>query len=190
MSGDELTTIIDQIWVGFTNAINQVKHPWRFPVLGTHGINGPDVRTMVLRSVNASIREITVQTDIRSAKIPDLRKDPRVAWHFYDAKSKVQVRAQGRMTVHHNDQIARDAWLTIPEANKRNYSSIIAPGTPINNRELGQAVSGSDTYALENFAVLSTGITSIDWLQLRSEYHQRALFQWTGNDWDSTWTVP
>ncbi len=190
MSSDELQNILDKTWSGLAKAVDQVNHPWRFPALGTQGLDGPNVRTMVLRSADAAARQLTAQTDIRSAKVSVFRKDPRVAWYFFDPQTKVQVRAHGRVTVHHDNEVTRAAWAAVPEANKRNYAMPPAPGSPIDDPSLGQAPAGDEAAAYANFAVLSSGITFIDWLQLGDEWHRRAQFTWTGGDWRRAWVAP
>jgi len=186
MSSDDLQNIIDQIWAGLAKAAGQADHPWRLPVLGTQGLNGPEVRTMVLRSVDSATRQLTSQTDIRSTKVPGFRKDPRVAWHFFDSQTKVQVRANGRVTVHHDDEVTHAAWAAVPEANKYNYAMPLAPGS----LSLGQAQLGNAAAAYANFALLSAEITFVDWLQLGDKQHRRAQFTWTGSDWCSTSVMP
>jgi general stress protein 26 len=190
MSSDELRTILEQTWSGLAKAVDQVNHPWRFPALGTQGLDGPDVRTMVLRSADAVARQLTAQTDIRSAKVSGFRKDPRVAWHFFDPQTRVQVRAHGRVTVHHDNEVTRATWTAVQEANKRNYAVPPAPGSPIDDPSLGQAPASDKAAASANFAVLSSGITFIDWLQLGDEWHRRAQFTWTGGDWRCAWVAP
>ena len=79
MSKQDLTTILDNIWKNLIQSIDDLANPWRLPAIGTQGNNGPTVRTMVLRSVDFQKRTLSVYTDIRSKKIPNFRKDPRIA---------------------------------------------------------------------------------------------------------------
>ena len=190
MSSDKLQTILEQTWSSLAKATGQADHPWRLPALGAHGLNGPEVRTMVLRSVDPVTRQLIAQTDVRSTKVPGFRKDPRVAWHFFDPQTKVQVRANGRVTVHHDNEVTRAAWAAVPEANRRNYATPTAPGLPVDDPSLGQAQAGDYTAAYANFTVLSAEITFIDWLQLGDERHRRAQFVWTGSDWRGAWVAP
>ncbi len=186
MNGYELQTVIEQIWDDLAKAPGQAEHPWRLPTLGTQGLAGPSVRTMVLRTVDLAARQFTAQTDVRSAKVPGFRKDPRVAWLFIDPQAKVQVRAEGRVTVHHDNELTRAAWTAVPGINKRNYATSLAPGSP----SLGQVQAGDAAAAYANFAVLCAEITFIDWLQLGVDHHRRAQFTWTGSDWRGVWVVP
>ncbi|MEE2948135.1 MAG: pyridoxamine 5'-phosphate oxidase family protein [Verrucomicrobiota bacterium] len=190
MSNDKLQTILEQTWSDLTKATDQVDHPWRLPAMGTHGLNGPEVRTVVLRSVDPVTRQLITQTDVRSTKVPGFRKDPRVAWHFFNPQTNVQVRANGRVTVHHDDEVTRTVWVAVPEANKRNYATSSAPGLPVDDPALGQVQLDAFTAAYANFTVLSAEITFIDWLQLGEELHRRAQFKWTGSDWRGAWVIP
>ena len=107
MSNDELLSILNGIWQRLAKAVDDRPDPWRLPVLCTQGLNGPSARTMVMRSADAEGRVLTAQTDIRSTKIPGFRKDPRVAWLFFDPAKQEQVRATGRAVIHHDDDITR-----------------------------------------------------------------------------------
>ncbi|HJO09866.1 MAG TPA: pyridoxamine 5'-phosphate oxidase family protein [Verrucomicrobiota bacterium] len=186
MNGDELEAVIDQIWDGLLKASSQAEHPWRLPVLGTQGLDGPSVRTMVLRSVDLAARQLITQTDVRSVKLTDFRKDPRVTWLFFDPQTKVQVRAGGRVTVHHDNEFTRASWTAAPGGNKRNYATSLAPGSG----SLEQEQAGDAAAAYANFAVLCSEITFIDWLQLGVDHHRRAQFTWTGSDWRGVWVAP
>jgi len=190
MSDNELQTLLDGIWQRLAKAVNDPIDPWRMPAFGTQGLNGPSVRTMVLRSADASERVLTAQTDIRSTKIPDFRKEPRNAWLFFNPFTKEQVRATGRVVIHHDDEITSLAWSNVPEANQFNYTTDRAPGAAINDPSLGQANEADLARAYANFAVIRSEITAIDWLQLGEEAHRRAQFSWNGCEWLATWAVP
>ena len=190
MSDDELQTLLGGVWQRLAKAVEDPADPWRLPALGVQGLNGPSVRMMVLRSACRTDRVLTAQTDIRSTKIPGFRKDPRVAWLFYDSASKVQVRATGRATIHHNDELTRRAWPSVPETNQLNYSTALPPGATISDPALGQAANDDPASAFANFAVIWCEITRIDWLQLGPQSHRRAQFTWNGSEWLAAWTVP
>ena len=190
MSNDELQSILDGMWQRLNKAVNDSADPWRLPTLGTQGLNGPNARTIVLRSADAANRVVTAQTDIRSTKILGFRKDPRVAWLFFDSTKQEQVRATGRAVIHHDDDITRRTWPSVPESNQINYATAHSPGTAIEAPALGLATSSDLTKAYGNFAVIRCEITAIDWLQLGTPTHRRAQYSWDGTEWLTTWTVP
>ena len=190
MNNDELLSTLEGIWQRLAKAVDDPADAWRLPALGTQGLNGPSARTMVLRNADSSERVLTAQTDIRSTKISGFRKDPRVAWLFFDSAKQEQVRATGRAVIHHDDDITRRTWPSVPEANQLNYATAHAPGAAINDPSLGQATSDDLAKAYKNFAVIRCEITAIDWLQLSTPTHRRAQFSWNGTDWLATWAVP
>ena len=190
MSKQDLNTILDNIWKNLIQSIDDLAHPWRLPAIGTQGTNGPTVRTMVLRSVDFQKRTLSVYTDIRSKKIPNFRKDPRIAWLFYNDKTKQQVRAHGRSTIQHNNKTTELAWNKIELKNQHDYSTILPPGSKINHPIPHQIDEINLTNAYANFAIIECSITEIDWLQLSSKGHTRALFNWSGDNWIKNWASP
>ena len=190
MSNQDLTTILDNIWKHLIQSIDDLANPWRLPAIGTQGTNGPTVRTMVLRSVDLQKRTLSVYTDIRSKKIPNFRKDPRIALLFYNDKTKQQVRAHGRSTIQHNNKTTELAWNKIELKNQHDYSTILPPGSKINPPSINQIDKINLTNAYLNFAIIECSITKIDWLQLSSNGHNRALFNWSGDTWIKNWATP
>ena len=190
MSNDELLSILNGIWQRLAKAVDDRPDPWRLPVLCTQGLNGPSARTMVMRSADAEGRVLTAQTDIRSTKIPGFRKDPRVDLLFFDPAKQEQVRTTGRAVIHHDDDITRRAWPSVPDANQYNYAATHAPGASIDDPAQGQATSGDLAKAYDNFAVIRCEINAVDWLQLSKPTHRRAQYSWNGTDWLATWSVP
>ena len=118
MSKHDLNTILDNIWKHLIQSIDDLANPWRLPAIGTQGTNGPTLRTMVLRSVDLQQRTLSVYTDIRSKKIPNFRKDPRIAWLFYNDETKQQLRAHGRSTIQYNNKTTEFAWNKIIQKRK------------------------------------------------------------------------
>ena len=190
MSNQNLTTILDNIWKHLIQSIDDLANPWRLPAIGTQGTNGPTVRTMVLRSVDLQKRTLSVYTDIRSEKIPNFRKDPRIALLFYNDKTKQQVRAHGRSTIQHNNKTTELAWNKIELKNQYDYSAILPPGSKINPPSINQIDKINLTNAYLNFAIIECNITKIDWLQLSSNGHNRALFNWSGDTSIKNWATP
>ena len=190
MNDDELQSILETAWARLAKAVDDPADPWRLPAFGTQGLSGPSVRTMVLRTADFPIRTLTAQTDFRSTKVPGFRKDPRVAWSFFDPQTKEQLRATGRAVIHHNDETTERAWPSVPETNQQNYATTHAPGAAIDHPALGQAQDTDFAKAYENFAVIRCEITEIDWLQLAPDFHRRAQFKWNGSQWLANWAVP
>ena len=190
MSNQDLNTILDNIWQHLSQSTDDLNHPWRLPSLSTQGLNGPTVRTMVLRSADPQKRILTAHTDVRSTKIPGFRNDPRTAWLFFNPKTKEQVRANGRGIIHHNNKPAQIAWNETSLKNKYNYATQLPPGSKNDGPTTDQINENSLANKYLNFAIIQCDITEIDWLQLTSNGHRRALFNWNGNTWHKSWATP
>ena len=190
MSNQDLNTILDNIWLHLSQSTDDLNHPWRLPSLSTQGLNGPTVRTMVLRSADPQKRILTAHTDVRSTKIPGFRNDPRTAWLFFNPKTKEQLRANGRGIIHHNNKPAQIAWNETSLENKYNYATQLPPGSKNDRPTADQIHENSLANKYLNFAIIQCDITEIDWLQLTSNGHRRALFNWNGNTWNKSWATP
>ncbi len=178
------------IWDELDRAAGEIDHPWRTPALAT--ADG-SVRTIVLRGVSASRRELVFHTDARSPKIAQLTAGPEVEWLFYNPANGVQVRARARASIDSRNETAEAAWLNVPPANRLNYSSPQPPGTPlpVEGMEASPAPDHADK-AYANFAVVTTQVVSIDWLLLAPAGNRRCLFDFNPADagWNTTPLVP
>ena len=192
---DELPSLI---WQSLERGCKELDHPFRTPVFGTADEWAASLRTVVLRGVDPSRRLLTCHTDFRSQKIRHLWRNPQAQWLFYDARSKIQLRASGLCSLHHGDDVARKAWLNTPLASRANYCSLLPPGEMISNADAaytpGWKASEPTVQQAEagwpNFAVIVTTVDSFDWLQLRIEGHRRAGFTWTGERLVANWIAP
>lgn len=187
-----------QIFARLTRATADSADPLRLPVIGTVAADGCALRTVVLRDVQPNECRLIAYTDIRSAKVHELQRSPATAWLFYHAGDAVQVRATGRMTLHHHNQLARRLWDAVPPANRLNYCTTHSPGTVISSPELAlppalrgsQPTIESTAPGWENFAVLMTVVKRLDWLCLCGEAQRRATFEWSGRSWKGHWITP
>ncbi|MBX9814218.1 MAG: hypothetical protein A4S12_08025 [Proteobacteria bacterium SG_bin5] len=161
--------------------------PWRTLQLASIATDGaPDVRTLVLRGVDARARRLRLHTDRRSAKIAELTADPRVMLHGYDPRAKLQLRLAGRATVLTGDD-SRAAWLASSRQARACYAISPAPGTVVETPPPAPELTPG---AHENFAVLIVQYHSLDWLWLSAEGHRRARFDWVDETLEARWLVP
>ena len=179
--------ILRGIWESLREGADRGAHPFHTPVLASAHGQSPDVRTVVLQQADETRRELICHTDIRSPKVSGFRKNPRVAWLFYDRQAKVQLRLHGKVSIHHADELATARWEKSSPSSRRCYHAPHAPGT-------GLAGDGDRAVELEegfdNFAVISSGVFAIDWLFLQAGGHLRARFEWDGGHWMGDWIAP
>jgi hypothetical protein len=186
-----LPTLLTQVWTKLGQACNDTVDPWHTPVLGTLNGNRPALRTMVIRAVESTSRNLVCYSDIRAAKVRQMLDYPVAEWLFYDTQQGVQLRASGKTTVHNQNHVTKAAWKSKPVMNHLPYVSPLPPGTglpaslPSNLPDLKE-----HELAYQNFAVIVTTIHLFDLLLLGESKDRRAAFSWDGEQFSPTWMVP
>lgn len=164
------------------------RHPFHTPTLATVGRDGaPRARTLVLRSFDAEARTVRLHADARSGKVAELMQEPRCALHLYDGPSGVQVRLEGRATVHGGDAVADAAWAASRTFSRMCYAVTPGPGTAV--AEPPPAPADPEGGRV-NFRAIVIQFDRMEWLDLAATGHRRALFTWRDGLRDATWLVP
>ena len=163
---------------------------WRNVTLGSVGVDGaPSLRTVVLRAFDRVTKVAEIHTDLRSAKMRELRANPKAELHGWDAARSVQLRARGTIASHRGDEIARAAWAGLHGGSRQTYRADPGPGSVIGDpEEAGPHLSEAD--AQENFVVLRLSISELEWLHIAKSGHRRALFRWEGAGVQGMWLAP
>lgn len=185
----ELDEIHSLVWTLLADGVNQGKHAFHTPVLATTGPEGPETRTVVLRYVDPEEGIIQCHTDRRSPKVLQLNTHPRVSWLFYDAVSKIQIRAYGRTFLHWDDEIARKAWEGSRLSSRQCYRHEHPPG--IGMESGGAPPQLLDADGFDNFTVVRCVLDRLDWLYLKYDGHKRCiLLKAPEGAWQSRWVAP
>ncbi|NNE85395.1 MAG: pyridoxamine 5'-phosphate oxidase [Alphaproteobacteria bacterium] len=190
---DCLDSTLDYCWRLFQAGVTDRQCAFHMPTLATVRPDGtPSIRTVVLRSVDPDRRQLRFHTDIRSSKVGEITEQPRVAVHFYDAKSKVQLRIDGTASLHHDDAAAAKAWRGTRPLSRQCYRVEQNPGTAIADPTEAFAPSDwqDDEAGRSNFAAVTISFDALEWLYLSAHGHRRAQFTWHDGDMRATWLVP
>jgi pyridoxamine 5'-phosphate oxidase len=165
------------------------RSPFHTPCLGTIGADGvPMLRTVVLRGVEVMERRLRIHTDLRSAKVGEIRACGAVAVHGYDPAAQVQLRLSGIATLHADDGVADAAWAASRPFSRRCYAIADAPGTAC---AAPPSAPGDEASGRGNFAALIVAFDRLEWLWLCAEGHRRARFSWQADGaLSATWLVP
>ncbi len=182
----DLDAVIKQVWIDLGHGVVRGRHPYHTPALVSLDGGQPSARTVVLRRVDATQRQLICHTDIRSPKVQAFREQPNAAWLFYDRDGKTQLRIEGTVRVHHDDELAKTQWLASAERSRMCYATSTAPSTAVS----GPEPSAPLTSGVDNFAVVNCTVRMIDWLFLRHEGHLRARFTWQQEAWRGEWLAP
>lgn len=189
-----LDKVLASAFALLSRAVADRRSPMHTLSLGTAGLDGrPRMRSVILRGFEAATLSLRFHTDLRSAKVAELRRDPRLAMLGYDPGLKVQIRVEGEATLHHANAVAGRAWATSQPMSRQCYGAEPGPGTPIGD---GGAFSlpgaEPDFEAGEtNFVAVVCAIATLDWLHLAHSGHRRAHFEWPRQgECVGRWLVP
>lgn len=152
----------------------------------------PQVRTVVLRDVDADAAVLRFHTDRRSPKVAELTKLPHIAVHAYDGPRKLQLRLRGHVTMHSDDALADQAWRSSRPSSRLCYRVPMAPGTEIAAPDEADyvAAKADGDPGREHFAAVCVHVRHIDWLYLAAGGHRRAQWRRRGAGWRGEWLVP
>ena len=190
--------ILKKIWKHLDLGTLERDHPFHTPVFGTIYDNAPNLRVVVLRRFWRKSPRLAFHTHVGSPKISEIRSNPNVSFAFYHPQEKLQLRVKGTATVHVNDDLAEEQWLSTELFARRCYIGD-APST-----ESRKPVSGLPEHLLNrqptaeeseagraNFVVVSSTIDSIDCLELAVRGHRRSLFLWSAaSGLETKWLTP
>jgi hypothetical protein len=167
---DPPRTVLDIL----TRAANEKKSPWRWPVLVTQGQAYPGARMLVVRAFHRAAREIELHTDVRSAKLDELKAAPACALLFFDKASMVQLRVDGHACILGGD--ARDAaFARAPQGSLGDYRGL-APGDDPN-----APTSAQSQDAAANFAAIQIRVERADLLIIARDGHERRFVDFTAD---------
>ena len=148
MSGEpSLSGMLDLAWSRLEAGVRDASAPARTPALATLGPEGPEIRTLVLRAADRGAGTLDLHADAASAKVAQLRADPRAALHLWDAGVSLQVRVRGRVSVLTGAE-ADEAWAAVPEAARSSYGGEPAPGRPLTSPEAREAGAERGRFAV------------------------------------------
>ena len=193
---DDLDATLKFAWQMVGRGVHDRRSAFHTPVLATLGADGPQARVLVLRALDVTLRSLTFHTDTRSAKMPELAGDSRVAVTFYDAARKVQLRLNGVASVQANNAVSHQRWAASRPSSLRCYlgaqPSAVSPaptsGLPA-QVEAREPELHELAVAEVNFAVLQIAVQRMEWLHLHTRGQRRSLFTWVDGSAQSSCTM-
>jgi hypothetical protein len=150
-----------EVWTRLTRGVHDRHAPARHPTLATVTPDGrPQARTVVLRAADKVAATLDIHTDLRSAKVGDLRVTPFAALHVWDTSAKLQVRLEAHVTILFGKDVDT-IWDGVPAASRLSYGSTPAPGQLI-----AQALDYTQGSGAGSFVVLRLQLLTVDALHL------------------------
>ena len=186
-----------KIWDLLAKAVKDRSSEFRTPVFICGNNQDLDGRVVVLRKADQKNNFIQFHSDIRSAKIEKIKKNPNCSMLFYGKKEKIQLRLKTECEVNFNNQVTKESWKKTGHISRKCYLVTNGPGT-----ESEKPTSGLDKKfdnfdftkeeseaGYKNFCVIRCKIKSIEWLYLAAKGHRRAVIDLNGTK-KFTWLVP
>ena len=93
-----------------SDAVKDRNHAMHTVVIGTSDGALAQLRTVVLRRVDIDTRKVYFHTDIRSAKLGQIRTTGLLSWLAYDPSHRSQIRLSGPTILHPGVEPARHHW--------------------------------------------------------------------------------
>ena len=145
----------------------QHKFHWlKQGVLCTAQLTGmPSARMVVIREVSDSL-VLEIHTDSRSNKVLDLQINPKTEILFYDPITQTQLKCYGKALVITAGEAVEKAWSKVPELSRKQYTTLLAPGTIIEKSE------DLSYRPLRHFCIIKIDVIGIEYLQL-GDPHKR-----------------
>ena len=181
---ETLALVYQACWHALAAATSTRGH--NFKRLGLATVNGDtaDLRTVVLREVQADTQQLLFFTDARSPKVAQITAHPNATLMAWCGQLGWQLRLRVVLTVQTSGLAVSSRWARLkltPAA--QDYMSPLPPGALLGTQAQHQPERASRAH----FAVVTAQVQAIDWLELHASGHRRALFDAAGQ---GRWVTP
>ncbi len=195
---ENFNEIEKKIWDLLTNAITDRSSEFRTPIFICGNDKDLDGRVVVLRRADKQKNFIQFHSDIRSAKIEKIKKNPKCSILFYGKKEKIQLRLKTECEVNFNNTVTKKSWEKTGHVSRKCYLVINAPGTKSEKPTSGlnskfdnfDFTKEESEEGYKNFCVIKCKIKSIEWLYLAAKGHRRVLIDYKSDKPKYTWLIP
>lgn len=171
------------------DAVINAKTLFHTPVVSSFYNDNVYSRVMVLREYCFKDKFMRFHTDNRSEKIDIFRHNNSSNIIGYDPSYKIQIKFQGKITIHYNDEVTKNAWNESTSRSKKCYSVKDGSSQKIKNPEDYDIKDFNVEEGYKNFAVLKFHFKNLEFLYLKSSGHRRA-FHCFKDQTSSTWLIP
>ncbi len=185
----ELTETLDAANKILTTAVDDARTLFHTPVVSSYDGKIISSRVMVLREFNLENRKMRFHTDHRATKINEFSFISSATVIGYDPNLKIQIKLQGEISTHHDDQVTKEAWNDSTSRSKKCYSVKGGSSKAIDDPAEYDIKEFNVEEGYRNFAVLIFKFDTLEFLFLKSTGHRRAIHKWE-NDLKSSWLVP
>lgn len=189
---DDLDASLAEVWRLLADGVEHGRSGFHLVTLATLAAGLPRVRTVVLRSAEGRAGLLRFHCDRRSDKARELAANPACALAAYDAAAKIQIRIEGRATLHTDDALADAVWAASRPMSRVCYAAEPAPGTVLPSGD-AYTLPDEDTATISgrpSFCAVQVEAQRLDFLYLDRRGHRRAAWQRDGAGWAGAWLAP
>lgn len=180
---ETLSALHDQVWTRLIRGVHDRRAAARHPTLATVSADGtPQARTIVLRAADRCAASLRFYTDRQSAKVAELRAQPKASLHIWDNSAHLQMRLLADVSFVMDEDVTA-IWASLPEVARHSYGSTPAPGQPLRD-----ALDYQKTPDPAAFIVGVLALQEMDILHLGPQ-HRRARFS-RAKGWQGVWCAP
>lgn len=178
-----LAELNNYAWQLLAEGVTSHKKPFHFGTF-VNVSNGiiPEARTVILRSAKKEKLQLSLNADIRSKKIEQLRNNNNCAWLFYDEKSRMQIRCNGKATIHFGTKETEETWNNLRIESQLTYALRAMPSSHLQQPELIEMQREADAeilaFAKNNFSIVTTKVSRMELVLLSYKGNRRALFDY------------
>lgn len=184
----DLPAVLRPVWDALDAATSR-RTPFTLAGLATVAPDGsPCVRSVILRDWDPDRGVLGFATDERSAKVREVRAEPRVALVLWDDDAQVQVRLGGRATVVADPAERRRRWEGLGARSRRGYATTTPPGAAVAGGALGQ--DDDEAAWFDRFAWVEVVVDHVDRLDLSADPHDRAVADRGAEGWHARRVAP
>jgi len=178
----DLPAVLRPVWDALDAATSR-RTPFTLGALATVAPDGsPGVRSVILRDWDPGRGVLGFATDERSAKVREVRAEPRVALVLWDDDAQVQVRLGGRATVVTDPAERRRRWQGLGPRTRRGYATTTAPGAVV-DPDAGVGQDDDEAAWFGRFAWVEVVVDHVDRLDLSADPHDRAVAERGAEGW-------
>jgi pyridoxamine 5'-phosphate oxidase len=192
------------LWSELARATHDKHHEWRTCVLATVSQGGADARNVVLREVDSDAQALRFFSDARAAKLAQIEMHPEGTVVVWSRRLSWQLRLRVALSAQVDGLAVASRWARLKSSPAaQDYLAPLAPGlalptTPASAKSEPPTESATElttelttdltsgtkvTEQRAYFALLTANVLSMDWLELRTTGHRRAVFDSTGARW-------